>query len=333
MTRVISFTKNGNNLNHMLCKQMQFHGFSVLDDERLTKCNLKDWVAEGFEKKQCMVFIGAAGIAVRSIAPFVKDKLTDPAVIVIDEKGEFVIPILSGHVGGGNAIAKELSQAIRATAVITTATDVNNLFAVDTFAVFNNLIIKEREVAKKISAEILNGKEIGFYSEIELKGKIPENLTQKENGYLGFAISIYKKNRFEETLHLVPKAVVLGIGCKKGKLVEKIEQAVFNALNEYNIDILSVAEVATIDIKKNEKGLIDFCKKMNIKLRCFSAEELKKVEGSFTQSDFVKKTTGVDNVCERAAVLSSSGKLIIKKTMGDGVTVAAALRSVGAEFE
>ncbi|HCT64784.1 MAG TPA: cobalamin biosynthesis protein CbiG [Lachnospiraceae bacterium] len=333
MTRVISFTKNGNNLNHILCEKMQFNGFSVLEDERLTKCRLKEWVAEGFEKKQCMVFVGAAGIAVRSIAPYIKDKLTDPAVIVIDEKGEFVIPILGGHVGGGNAIGKEISQAISAKAVITTATDVNNVFAVDVFAVRNNLIIKEREIAKKISAELLNGRKIGYYSDIEIKGNIPQNLAKMENADLGFNISIVKKNCFKETLHLVPKQVVLGIGCKKGTAEKDIEQAVFKAFEEYNIDILAVAEVATIDIKKNEKGLIDFCKKMNLKLRCFSAEELKKAEGCFTSSDFVKKTTGVDNVCERAAVFVCGGELIIKKTKGEGVTVAAALRSWSVDFE
>ncbi|MEA5082636.1 MAG: cobalt-precorrin 5A hydrolase [Lachnospiraceae bacterium] len=333
MTRVISFTKNGNNLNNMLCEKMQFSGFSVLDDERLTKCYLKEWVLEGFEKKECMVFIGAAGIAVRSIARYVKDKLTDPSVIIIDEKGEFVIPILSGHVGGGNAIAKEISNAIGATAVITTATDVNNLFAVDTFATRNNLIIKERELAKKISVEILNGKEIGFYSDIELKGKVAENLTQSKNGDLGFNVSIYKRNYFKETLHLVPKTVILGIGCKKDTSEEEIEQIVFKTLEEYNIDIISVAEVATIDIKKNEIGLVNFCKKMNINLRCFSAEELENAKGSFTSSEFVKQTTGVDNVCERAAILASGGELIIKKTTGNGVTVAAAIKSWSVEFE
>ncbi|MDD3571018.1 MAG: cobalt-precorrin 5A hydrolase [Lachnospiraceae bacterium] len=333
MTRVISFTKNGNNLNHILCEKMQFIGFSVLKDERLAFSSLKEWVNDGFEKKECMVFIGAAGIAVRSISPYVKDKLTDPPVIVIDEKGQFVIPILSGHVGGGNAVAKEISNTIGATAVITTATDVNNLFAVDIFATRNNLIIKERELAKKISAEILNGKEICFNSDIELKGKVPEDLNQNESGNLGFDISIYKRNYFKETLHLVPKAVILGIGCKKDTSEEDIEQIVFKTLEEYNIDIISVAEVATIDIKKNEKGLSNFCKKMNINLRCFSSKELKNAKGSFTSSNFVKQTTGVDNVCERAAVLASGGELIIKKTTGNGVTVAAAIKSRSVEFE
>ena len=333
MTRVISFTKNGNKLNNILCEKMYFNGFSVLEDKRLKLCSLKEWVEDGFEQKQCMVFIGAAGIAVRSIAPYIKDKLTDPPVIVMDEKGEFVIPILSGHVGGGNRIAKKISNAIGAKVVITTATDVNNLFAVDTFATRNNLIIKERELAKKISAEILNGKEINFYSDVELKGKKPENLTQSESGNLGFTISIYKRNCFEETLHLVPKAVLLGIGCKKETSEENIEQAVLKILEEYNIDIISVAEIATIDIKKNEKGLVDFCKKMNVSLRCFSSNELKNAKGSFTSSDFVKQTTGVDNVCERAAVLASDGELIIKKTTGNGVTVAVAIKSWSVEFE
>lgn len=333
MARVISFTRNGNNLNYLLCEKMNFQGFSVLEDERLTKTKLKDWVQQGFAKKQCMIFIGAAGIAVRSIAPYVHDKLTDPSVIVIDEKAEFVIPILSGHVGGGNAMSKKISKVIGGRAVITTATDVNNLFAVDLFAQRNGLTIKERELAKKISAEIINGKEICFCSDEKLQGTAPKYLTEKDSGKLGFLLSIYRKDYFQETLHLIPKAVILGIGCKRGTREEEIKRGVMEALDKDSIDILSVAEVATIDIKKNEQGLLDFCKNVDICLRFFSANELNRVEGNFTISNFVKQTTGVDNVCERAAICAGGEKLIIRKTAGNGVTVAVAVKNWGASFE
>lgn len=127
--------------------------------------SLKEWCREGFEQKQLLIFVGAVGIAVRSIAPFLKDKFTDPAVLALDEQGRYVIPVLSGHVGGGNRWAAVLAEELSAISVITTATDLNGKFAVDVFASERNLTLTDRRMAKQISAEILAGETIGFFCE------------------------------------------------------------------------------------------------------------------------------------------------------------------------
>ena len=113
------------------------------------------------------------------LSPFVKDKKTDPAVIVIDELGRFVIPLLSGHIGGANELSKKISKFTNSIEVITTATDINNKFAVDVFAKNNNLYISNMTIAKEISSKILEGEKIGFLSDFNFKGNIPSELVKK----------------------------------------------------------------------------------------------------------------------------------------------------------
>lgn len=142
-----------------------------------------------------MLFVGAAGIAVRAIAPLVKDKLTDPAVLVMDEAGQFVIPILSGHVGGANELARLIAGLCQAVPVITTATDVNRVFAVDVFAAKNSLIIADREAARHVAMDLLEGREVGFLNSCQVEcgttlvdGWTPEGCTARACGrniYIG----------------------------------------------------------------------------------------------------------------------------------------------------
>lgn len=146
------------------------------EDKRLQRLN-DGWKQEigASWGEHALVFIGAAGIAIRAIAPFVKDKFTDPPVIVLDEKGTFAIPLLSGHVGGGVTLAKVLAEYTGGRAVITTATDVQKKFAADVFAMENGLIITDREEAKKISAGILEKKNTGIFQSFRFWGIYPKN--------------------------------------------------------------------------------------------------------------------------------------------------------------
>ncbi|MCI8341706.1 MAG: cobalamin biosynthesis protein CbiG [Firmicutes bacterium] len=330
MVNVISFTPNGHILNRKLCSA--FDGWkSFVYDGTFT---VGEFAEKSFADESDIVFICAAGIAVRAVAPFLKDKLSDPAVIVIDEKGRFVVPVLSGHFGGGNSLAMEIASKTGACAVITTSTDVNNVFAVDVFAAKNRLIIKEREMAKKISAALIRGEKIPFLCRLDIDGKTPKGLYSSRKGSIGFVVSPHCENPFERTLHLVSKNVVLGIGCKVGTTLEQIEKAVFAVLGENGIYIEAVSSVASIDIKKQEKGLLEFCSKHGIDLEFYSAADLAKAEGDFSSSKFVLKKTGVDNVCERSAVLKGgSGWLAVKKTALDGVTVAVFMRKESVCFE
>lgn len=341
---LISFTQNGANLGHLLSVFLSNQGYDAsaftageyreeLKMEAINK-PLKEWTKEQFEKAKGIVFIGATGIAVRTIAPFIKDKRTDPAVLVIDEKGEFVIPLLSGHIGGANELAYKIASHLGTIPVITTATDINQKFAVDLFAKKNNLYMPRMDYAKAISATILNEKRVGFESDFPVIGSLPDNIIENNECEYGICISFNeKKEPFEKTLNLIPKIITLGIGCRKGKTADEIENVVLEILDLNHISLHSISNVASIDLKKEEAGLLEFCDRMDLKLITYPAEILEKVQGIYSESDYVKSVTGVGNVCERAAILASSnGIMIQKKYASNGVTVSIAKEDWSVRF-
>ena len=251
----------------------------------------------------------------------------------MDDHGKFAIPVLSGHIGGANCLAEIIAESVGGTAVITTATDVGGKFSPDSFAVANDLIITDLKAAKEIAAAVIDDEKIGFSSDYP-HSSLPDELTAfgicRTGIYVGNDMSA---KPFDVTLRLLPKNIVLGIGCKKGTSEEAIEKAVLDTLAQYRFDISMISEIATIDIKKNEEGLCAFAEKYALPIKTYTAEELMSVGGKFDSSDFVLETTGADNVCERSAVLCSGGKLVIHKTPVDGVTLAAAERAVYLDFE
>lgn len=333
---LVSFTRNGAGLGQLLSRFLNHQGHEAKafttgnydKDIEVESINepLRDWTERQFKEVTGIVFIGAAGIAVRSISPFLNDKTTDPAILVIDEKGKFVIPLLSGHIGGANELACEIADHLGTTPIITTATDINDKFAVDLFAKKNNLHISRMDYAKGISAAILNEKKVGFSSEFPAVGTMPVSLTDQKDSEYGICISINEKIEvYEKTLNLIPSIVTLGIGCRKGKSSDEIESVVSEILKERNISIHSVTKIASIDLKKEEAGLLEFCDKLKLKLVTYPAEALEKVQGSYSESDYVKSVTGVGNVCERAAIIGShNGTMIQKKYAKNGVTVSIA---------
>lgn len=294
--------------------------------------SLADWTARAFARADGLVFVGACGIAVRAIAPHVKDKFTDPAVVAVDEAGRWAVPLLSGHVGGANDLARRIAALTGGQAAVSTATDVNGLFAVDQWAARQGFAMEDRAAAKAVSAALLAGEEVGFASDFPVDGPLPQGVMAGE-AEVGFAVTAKTGPLpFETGLRLTPRALRLGIGCRRGTTEETIAAAVDAALAEYGFSAKAVAGVGTIDLKKDEAGLLAFCARRGWKLNCYSPEELLRAEGNFTPSDFVKGVTGVDNVCERAAVLGG-GRLVIPKRAADGVTVAAALLPLRLTFD
>ena len=291
---------------------------------------LADFTAPVFAWADAMVFVGACGITVRAIAPNVRDKRTDPAVLAVDELGQFVIPLLSGHIGGANRLAARLAEAVGATAVVTTATDVNRRFSVDEWSARQGLYIDDMAAAKAVSAAILEGP-VPVWSDFPIAGDLPAGLEPGESGPLGICISWRRKFPFDRTLLLVPPVLRLGIGCRRGTSSGAIDALTDQLLAEHNVHPAAVGTVATIDLKKDETGLLDFCRDRGWPLSCYSAEELAAVEGDFTPSDFVRSVTGVDNVCERAALLGAE-RLLVKKTARGGVTAALALNAWEVRF-
>lgn len=301
--------------------------------EGLTACEYKAVCAEYFVKADVMIFIGASGIAVRAIAPHVKSKMTDPAVLVIDERANFVISLLSGHIGGANELARQIAAAINAVPVVTTATDVNNLFAVDEWAARHGMVIESMAAAKDFAAALVAGKTAGFYSNYEVKGALPNGVAKAGSGEVGMAVTLDKNNKpFGTTVVLMPKTLHLGIGCRRNTPLEKIESFVLGELAQHGFDLRCVKSIASVDLKKDEQGLLGFAAKYNLPAKFYTAEELQQAQGDFTPSAFVKSIAGVDNVCERAAVLASGGKLRLRKTAHDGVTLAVAEEPLTIEF-
>ena len=344
---IISFTINGlelekkiiNNFNkiHEIRAFTKTKQVQEIKDIYNIKESLSEWTRKNFEESDALIFIGACGIAVRSIAPYVNNKLCDPAVIVIDEMGRNVISLMSGHFGGANELAIEIAEKINGNPVITTATDVNNTFAVDVFAKKNNLIISNKDMIKHISSSILAGEKIGFICNGNIKGKLPNHivLLDNTNNYCNqnINVSVFKEKN-NNFLNLIPKVIHIGIGCRKGTDSEKLKDFILNNIECLNIDFRSIEQIASIDLKINEKAIIELAQDLNVTFVTYSKEELMRVKGDFSSSEYVLKVTGVDNVCERSAVLSSGmGKIMKKKISYDGMTMAVAIRNWEVRFE
>ena len=265
--------------------------------------SLCEWAGRVFHEAEALVFVGACGIAVRAVAPHIESKLTDPAVIVVDEAGRFVIPVLSGHVGGANDLARRIAGFLGGQAVITTATDINHLPAVDEWAVKNDCVIENPCAVKKVSGALLEGHSVGVAVTCE---DVPAP--------------------FPVTLRLRPRVLVLGAGCNRGIYPAKFEECAQDFLKGAGVSVLSLKALASIDLKKSEPALVSFAERHNIPLMTFSAGELQAVQGKFTSSERVRKYTGTDNVCERACVLAAGeGAVLMRsKCVYDGMTFALA---------
>ncbi|GAB2045078.1 cobalt-precorrin 5A hydrolase [Agathobaculum sp. TL06] len=304
-------------------------------DLSLSGTSLARFAQQAMVDCDMIVFVGAAGIAVRAVAPYLMGKAYDPAVIVIDEAGRFVIPLLSGHLGGANALAECLADGLGAQAVVTTATDGREVFAVDSWARAHGCVVVDPQHIKYVSGALLRGETVGVRSDFPVDGRLPAHISLQAEAESGFAIGYDTKAApFAHTLHLVPRLVHIGIGCRRGTPVERIEAAVRAALDAAGVPRSAVCGAASIDVKRDEPGLLLFSAQAGLPLAFFSAEELRRTAGDFTPSAFVEQAVGVDNVCERAAVCAAGGgRLLCRKTARDGVTVALAERPWRARFD
>lgn len=347
---ILSFTRNGSLLGRSLEEKLKKKGHCVIRKIKckgletepefakdVLECSAKEWTGERFKDQEILIFIGAVQIAVRLIAPYIESKTKDPAVLVFDEKGRYCIPILSGHIGGANEIAERLGQLTKATPVITTATDMNRKWAVDVFAKKNHLYIEDMQKAKEISAAILEGREIKVAVEggqHSIEGTVPEDIrivpedAEDSDIYIG----IKQRDCQKECLRLIPQVVSAGIGCKRGTGEEKIQNLVEKVLRAQHMNPRCIGKVASIDLKKEEEGLLAFCRRYQIEPEFYPAEALREVQGEFSASSFVRSVTGVDNVCERSAV-RAGGTLRIRKQAEDGVTAAFAWDDWRVKFE
>ena len=316
--KILYFTNKGETLSERLKVQLSGHDAVIVPKGT----PLASVCRSSFEDHEALVFIGAAGIAVRAVAPLVRDKLNDPPVIVIDENGSFVIPLLSGHIGGANSLAIEIAEAIEAQPVITTATDVSGAFSVDVFAKENELRIANRDGIAKVSSSALEGKPVT----ICIKNYPPEEVVDV------LIADEEAAGRLKDPAKIVlcPKRYAVGIGCRRGKPYEDLRKFAEEVLRANGIDINDVGCIATIDVKKDEEGLKRLSQAWRMPLITFESALLAKAEGDFSHSDTVLEKVGVDNVCERAAVLAAGAgsQLKVRKTARDGMTIAVAERKM-----
>ncbi len=332
-TAILYITGNGLNLAQRLKE--------LYPDARLLKFK-PETVSELWDDCRNLIFIMAAGIVVRTIASLIKDKKTDPAVVGLDEKGKFAISLLSGHSGGANKVAKEIANFLGGEAVITTASDVNNMTPVDLWAEENDLVIENRELFPHVVARFINNGALRLFTEIEIE--IPDDflrvaeprfgdvlITNKKDVYLDRSPCTYveaeesiRACRVKDQVYLRPRNLVIGIGCNRGTLRDEIEEAVKGTLDEHNLSLSSIESVATIDKKADEPGLIAFAEKYELKINTFTPEELNSVAG-VPKSEAALRATGAIGVAAPAALLSSGAdKLIIPKQKRGNVTVAVA---------
>lgn len=325
---IISFTKKGGDINKRLTdilSESDITSYTLekyrFDNRVKPLGNLKETVKRHFTD-DAVIFIGAVGIAVRSIAPYIKDKFCDPAVLVIDELGRYVIPLLSGHVGGANELANYIGEALSAAPIITTATDINGTFAVDIFAKKNNLLISSRKLAKDVSAALLDNNCIDIDSDIksidvkELRKKL-----NPKNKACDIKVRITDRIYDGTVLTLIPKNLYIGVGCKKNTDADKMWDFINDIFRLEGLDIRAVKSIGSIDIKRDEDAIKNLANRLNVPFLTFTKDELNSASGDFFESEFVRKTVGVGNVCERAVCIQCNN-LIVKKTAREGMTVA-----------
>lgn len=341
---MMALSRTGRDTGEKLKRELETCGMEVSFAKKSkyipdsTELSLDEWTSKEFKNTDVMIWICACGIAVRHIAPYLKSKKTDPAVIVIDECGKFAISLVSGHLGGANELTNQIAEILGSIPVVTTATDLNKCFAVDVFSKKNHCEIRNMTAAKEVSAALLDGKNVGFYSELPWDGELPKGLilcnvngkyTEDHTEKImetGIAVTIHRGVRpFSSTVTIIPKSIILGMGCRRNKEEDAVYEAAKNALIANQIYQDAVEKIVSIDLKKEEPGLKKLSENWKVPFETFSEEELLNVEGKFTASDFVKSITGVDNVCERSALLGSeNGDLIQKKEGRNGVTTAIA---------
>lgn len=297
--------------------------------------NLREVVKEAFGRYRGLVFIMAAGIVVRLIAPLLRGKDVDPAVVVVDEKGRFAISLLSGHLGGANLLAERIGRLTGACPVVTTATDIHGLPSIEAIASAIECRIEGVEKIKVINSAILRGERITYTGDDEARlARLGEILGERGRmalpgeGLEGVSIIVTERvlpDPPDGCILLRPESVVIGIGCERGITFEEVERAYQEVLRRWGISPLSVVKVATIDIKRDEAGLLAFSKRHGLEMEFFSREELSALPLPSGTSQAVLKRVGVGGVCEPAAMRSAGVReVLFRKERIGRITMAAA---------
>ncbi|OLN31685.1 cobalt-precorrin 5A hydrolase [Desulfosporosinus metallidurans] len=294
---------------------------------------LGDVVPSLWQEYSVLIFVMATGIVVRQIASLIERKDRDPAVLVLDEEGKFVIPLLSGHLGGANSWANKIAHQIGAQAIITTATDGRGLVAPDEYARRYGWKVEPINHLPVVNSLLLEQGFLNVWTSYPLNPEhtwvkdshyrfVSENEKAKANVILDAFPSTDIK---EDCLYLIPSILSIGVGCRRGVSAQTILAKITAAVEQIGASLKAISGIYSIDLKSDEVGLIEAAKHLRVPFRTFRADELQAVneQEHLSQSNFVNEKIGVDGVCEAASLLGAhKGRLILPKIMGQGVTVA-----------
>lgn len=305
-----------------------------------TFVKLQQAVAENFSRYDALVFIMAAGIVVRTIAPHLKSKLEDPAVVVLDEQAEHVISLLSGHVGGANDLTRRLALSLGSEPVITTATDVEGYAAPDAVASQLGLFPEPHEEIQRLNSALLEGTKLSYYIDpaCRLADFYAGELLQRGICPVDFAVlsadaqelqAVISENEDipcrQGRLFLRPLRLIAGVGCRRGTKSSYIKKALTGAAEKLGLPLRAVSAMASTVFKEDEQGLFDTAKELNVPLFFYDNDALNRMiyRYDLRESAFVCRTIGVGNVCEAAALAAAgSGRMALGKTKFEKVTVA-----------
>ena len=331
-TSVLAITKNGVSIGENLKKL--FPEWSVFAPSKLSNEKTEiTWyseptsekIVELFKNNNALICIFSLGAVIRLIAPYLKDKKTDPAVIVIDDKTNFVISVLSGHIGGANELTEEIADKLGALSVITTAADVNKTIAVDLVGREFNWKIEDDSTVTKISAHMVNEEPIGIFQEAGNKNwykKLPKNVLiyenmedlKKSNSKACLIISdkVIDKEISKESVIYRPPSLVIGIGLHWDTTKEIIRKGIEDCLDKFQLSSKSIAKLVSIKKPEDVQGLIDLGKEIGIPVEYVNREDLAEISAP-NPSETVKAFEGTASVSEAAAIKVSGGELIVEK--------------------
>ena len=329
---VLAITKNGINIGERL-KEL-FPNWDIFVPSKLSNENksitwysepTSDKIIELFKNSNALICLFSLGAVIRLIAPYLKDKKTDPAVIVIDDKTNFVISVLSGHIGGANELTQEISEKLNALPVITTAADVNKTIAVDLVGREFGWKIDDETTVTKISAHMVNAEQIGIFQQTGNKKwykELPKNVTiynsleelKKSNSKAHLIISdtIIDNELAQESVIYRPQSLVIGIGLHWDTTKDTIKDGIEHCLKKFNLSSKCIAKLVSIKKPEDVQGLIDLGKEMKIPVEYVDREELAEIITP-NPSSTVKAFEGTASVSEAAAIKVSNGELIVEK--------------------
>ncbi len=316
----LSLTTGGKKLARNIVEQTEnSHLLQIRDGIAAT-------LADNWSRFDCFICIMAAGIVVRAIAPLLRDKQTDPCVIVMDEKGSHVISLLSGHLGGGNQLAHTIAELCNGTAVITTASDTLNLVALDLWAQQQNLAVQDRRILTRASSKLVNQGHLKLYCETEVDSLPPGLILASQYDDADLLISNRKAtNQPKKIPFFHPRNLIIGVGCNRGTPSDEFEEAITELLDDLGLSRYSIRNLASIDVKDDEDGLLSFAEKNGWPIEFYLREEINSIKDNVTISDAALKAVGAIGVAEPTALLSAKTNILLsRKRKWQNITMAVA---------